>query len=75
MAENPYVTIEEMAAMHGVDPMTVRRILWSDQQRDPADRRIPGAVKIGSTFRGEWRIPRDSAQNWQRSARGRKSAI
>lgn len=67
-----YVTIEEMAEIHGVDPMTIRRILWADQDRVPEKRRIPGAEKVGSTFRGEWKIPRESAENWRRSKRGRK---
>jgi hypothetical protein len=37
-------------------------------------RRIPGAFKRGSKYRGEWLIPRAIAETWQRDERGRKSA-
>lgn len=68
-----YVSPEEMAAIHGVDKMTILRALWEDQKRPEDQRRIPGAVKVGSKYRGEWRIPRDTAEAWQRDPRGRKS--
>ncbi|MEM6281775.1 MAG: hypothetical protein AAF787_06250 [Chloroflexota bacterium] len=68
-----YITVEEMAAMASVAPNTIYRILRSDQKKSPEDRRIPGAFKRGSKYRGEWLIPRDTAENWQRDQRGRKS--
>lgn len=67
-----YVTIEQMAAMHKVAPNTIRRILWKDQTLPEAQRRLPGAVKEGSVYRGEWKIPRSVAENWQRDNRGKR---
>jgi hypothetical protein len=68
-----YVTVEEMALMHNVAPNTIFRILRADQDKPESKRRIPGAVKEGSKYRGEWKIPRDVAEKWERSAAGRKS--
>lgn len=67
-----YVSPEEMAVLHGVDVGTIYRILRADQHRPPDQRRLPGAFKEGSKFRGEWRIPRATADNWKRSPKGRK---
>lgn len=68
-----YVTVEEMARMASVAPNTIYRILRADQQKPEDKRRIPGAFKRGSKYRGEWLIPRDTAENWKRDERGRKS--
>jgi predicted transcriptional regulator len=69
-----YITVEEMAEMARVAPNTIYRILRADQHKPEASRRIPGAFKRGSKYRGEWRIPRDTALKWKRDERGRKSA-
>lgn len=66
-----YVTAPEMARMAGVDVHTIRRILRADLQRPESERRIPGAVRVGPKWRGEWRIPRRVAESWQRDPRGR----
>ncbi|RMG87926.1 MAG: hypothetical protein D6712_04720 [Chloroflexi bacterium] len=68
------VTIEEMADMHGVAANTIRRILWADQDKPYDEKQLPGAYKVGSKFRGEWRIPRATAEAWQRDPRGRKKS-
>ncbi len=68
-----YVTVDEMAHMASVAPNTIYRILRADLTKAPENRRIPGAYKRGSKYRGEWLIPRDTAENWQRDERGRKS--
>lgn len=70
--QESYFTIQEMAEMHGVTPHTLHRILRADQGKPESERRIPGAYKVGDEWRGEWRIPRDSAKAWQRSPKGRK---
>lgn len=69
-----YISPEEMAAMHNVDKRTIYRILTSDQKQPESERRLPGAFKEGDKYRGEWKIPLETAQQWQRSARGRKSS-
>ncbi|MEO0561211.1 MAG: hypothetical protein AAF125_03810 [Chloroflexota bacterium] len=68
-----YVTVEEMAELASVAPNTIYRILRADQDKPPEARRIPGAFKRGSKYRGEWLIPRDTAESWERDERGRKS--
>jgi predicted transcriptional regulator len=68
-----YVTVDEMAEMASVAPNTIYRILRADQQKSPEIRRIPGAFKRGSKYRGEWLIPRTTAETWVRDERGRKS--
>lgn len=68
------VTIDEMAAMHNVDPRTIRVIIWDEKDKPDDEKRIPGAFKKGSKYRGEWRIPRATAEAWQRDPRGRKKA-
>lgn len=68
-----YITVEEMAEIAAVAPNTIYRILRADQHKDPDKRRIPGAYKRGSKYRGEWLIPRETALNWKRDDRGRKS--
>ena len=73
MEDQDYISVQEMAAMHSVSINTIHRILWADQDKPTGEQRIPGAVKVGSVRRGDWQIPRESAQNWQRDARGRKS--
>lgn len=65
------VSPEEMAAMHDMSPNAIYIILRADQKLPPDQRRIQGAEKVGSKYRGEWRIPRESAENFQRSAAGR----
>lgn len=67
-----FVTVEDMAAMHNVNPHTIRRILWQDQKYPEHERKLPGAYKVGSTYRGEWRIPRRVAETWKRDPRGRQ---
>ncbi len=67
-----YVSVEQMATMASVAPNTIYRILRADQAKPPESRRIPGAYKRGSKYRGEWRIPRSTAERWQRDGRGRK---
>jgi predicted transcriptional regulator len=71
--KSTYVTVEEMAEMASVAPNTIYRILRADQDKLPELRRIPGAFKRGSKYRGEWLIPRDTAESWRRDGRGRKS--
>jgi hypothetical protein len=73
MSEQQYVSPEDMATMHGVAPNTIYRILRDDETKSEADRRIPGAIKRGGKRRGVWLIPREIAENWQRSPAGRKS--
>jgi predicted transcriptional regulator len=68
-----YITVEEMAEMASVAPNTIYRILRADQKKLPENRRIQGAFKRGSKYRGEWLIPRETAENWKRDERGRKS--
>jgi predicted transcriptional regulator len=68
-----YVTVDEMARMASVAPNTIYRILRADQQKPHHLRRIPGAFKRGSKYRGEWLIPRKTAETWKRDHRGRKS--
>ena len=68
-----YVTVDEMAEMHDMSTTNVYIILRADQKLPLEQRRLPGAEKVGDTFRGEWRIPRDVAEKFQRSTRGRKS--
>jgi|GEM_PF-2570382 len=72
MTESDFVTVDEMAAMHNVASNTIYRILRADERRSEALRRIPGAVKQGSKYRGEWLIPRAAAESWQQDRRGRK---
>lgn len=72
MSDAEMIDIDEMAAMHKVDRHTIHRILLADQKRPENERRIPGAVKLGSRYRGEWKIPRAVAENWKRDGRGRK---
>lgn len=72
MSEIEYITTGEMAELCGVDVHTIRRALRADQQRPEHERRIPGAVRVGSRWRGEWRIPRRVAESWQRDPRGRR---
>lgn len=72
MTSKDYISVQEMATMHNVSINTIHRILWAEVDLPDTNRRIPGAVKVGSERRGEWQIPRESAQNWQRSTRGRK---
>jgi len=66
------VSPEDMATMHDVESSTIYRILRADQKRPESERRLPGAIKEGSKFRGVWKIPRDVAEKWERSPRGRK---
>ena len=68
-----YITVEEMAEIASVAPNTIYRILRADQDKPETSRRIPGAFKRGSKYRGEWRIPHDTALKWKRDERGRKS--
>lgn len=72
MSEDEYCTVKEMADMTGVARNTLHRILRDDQSRPESQRRIPGAYKQGSKWRGNWRIPRAVAENWQRDSRGKK---
>lgn len=72
MAESNYVTVEEMAALHGVAAFTIQRILQKDARLPEDQRRLPGAYKEGSFRRGVWKIPRAVAEAWQRDPRGRK---
>jgi hypothetical protein len=67
-----FISPEEMAIMTDVDPNTIYRILRADSKKPETERRIPGAVKEGSKYRGEWRIPRTVAENWKRDPRGSK---
>lgn len=64
-----FVTVDDMAAMHSVAPNTIYRILRADEDKPEAERRIPGAQKLHNA----WWIPRDAAQEWKRSNRGRPS--
>lgn len=72
MMKSTYVTVEEMAQMASVAPNTIYRILRADQQKPEEKRRIPGAFKRGSKYRGEWLIPRTTAETWKRDERGRR---
>jgi len=71
MANEDTVGIDEMAEMHNVDPHTIRRIIWADQKRPDNKKKLPGVFKVGSKYRGEWRIPRITAEAWEPDARGR----
>lgn len=75
MTESDFVTVDEMATMHNVAPNTIYRILRADERRPEPQRRIPGAIKQGSKYRGEWLIPRSAAESWQQDRRGRKKRI
>lgn len=70
--DKDYVSVEEFAAMHGMSVNNVYLILRAEQKLPAEQRRIPGAEKIGGRFRGDWRIPRASAERFERSKRGRK---
>lgn len=65
------ISVEDMAGMHDVAPNTIYLILRKDATLPEAERRIPGAYKVGSKYRGEWRIPLSTARNWQPSKAGR----
>ena len=66
------LTIEEVAAMHNMDPHSIRRIIWTDKDRPDAEKRLPGAYKIGSKQRGTWLIPRRTAESFKPDTRGRR---
>lgn len=72
LPEASYLSVQEMAARQGIDENTLQRILRADQALPPNQRRVPGAFKVGSERRGEWRIPREVAETWTRDPRGRK---
>lgn len=63
----------EMAEHHGIGVNSLYRVLRADAQRPPEKRQLPGAEKVGSKYRGEWRIPRAVALAWQPRKRGRPS--
>lgn len=67
-----YIDTTEMAAMHSVAENTLIRILRADLNKPENERKIPGAVKVGSKHGGRWLIPRTAAEAWQRDKRGRK---
>lgn len=61
-----YVTIAEMAEMHDISEMTVRRAIERGA--------LEGAVKVGDNkHRSEWRIPRAAAVQYEPRRRGRPS--
>jgi hypothetical protein len=70
-----YVSVQDMADMTGVAINTIQRILRDDQHKPEGERRIPGAYKEGDERRGEWRIPRQLAEQWERDTRGRKAQV
>lgn len=58
---SPNFTPAQVAALHGVSPETVRRIL-----RNPARRAatFPGAVRTGAGARAVWLVPEPEARAW-----------
>lgn len=73
MNAQDYVTVAEMADMHGVTENHLLILLRADQKLPQEERRLPGAYKQGSKYRGEWRIPRATAETWVQAKRGPKS--
>lgn len=65
------VTLEEMAAMHGVARKTISRHLNADQALPPDERRLPGAYFVGAGNMGVWHIPLDVAKAWTPGKAGR----
>lgn len=65
------LTVEEFAAMHGMTTSAVQQLLQREARLPEHLRRLPGAKKEGSTYRGQWQIPRTSAEAFKRSEAGR----
>jgi DeoR/GlpR family transcriptional regulator of sugar metabolism len=66
MDEDGMLSPEEFAERVGVAANTIHRVLRADQEREEDQRRIPGAYKIGTKYRGQWRIPPEAADHWQK---------
>lgn len=66
----PMYNAREAAEYKGVAVKTVQRILWSDSRRRMV---FPNAVKEGSKYRGEWRIPQTDLEAWNPNSVGRPS--
>ena len=62
------LTVNEVAALKGVDRDTVSRILNSERRVAV----FPGALFEGNGRRGDWRIPRDEAEAWMPAKTGPK---
>jgi hypothetical protein len=65
------ISVAEFAEMHNLSANRVNIILRADLKLPADQRRIPGAYKVGSKFRGEWRIPRATAEALERDPRGK----
>jgi predicted transcriptional regulator of viral defense system len=65
-----YVTVQEMADMHGMNPVILYRILQREKGKSTKEQLIPGAFKVEFRFKGEWHIPIKSAQNFKRRKKG-----
>lgn len=71
IGSDAYVTVDEMARMKQLSHNWIRIILRSEVDLPDDQKRIPGAIKIGSGRRGEWYIPRSSAEAFEKTPRGR----
>lgn len=65
------MTLEEFAQAVGMSDTNVHLILAADQALPPEERRIKGAKKNGSKYRGEWEIPESAVLTFKRDGRGR----
>jgi len=77
-----YLTITEFIehlANRGVSISrnNVQILLRADRDKQPKDRRLPGAYHTNPTnpARGEWLIPLKAAERFQKDTRGRKPAV
>lgn len=67
------VSPETVAEMHDISPNTVYRLLRREADLRESEKRLPGAFKdTGDPYRARWFIPRESAENFVPSSRGRK---
>jgi transcriptional regulator with XRE-family HTH domain len=65
------MTLEEFAQAVGMSKTNISLILKADSELPPQERRIKGAVKKGSKYRGEWTIPESAVATFERDGRGR----
>lgn len=73
-ASKNLVTPEQVAEMYDIAPNTVYRLLRREADLAEDEKRLPGAFKeSGDKHRAKWWIPRESAQNFEPSKRGRKA--
>jgi hypothetical protein len=71
MPQKKFLTVQEMAKMHRINPVIVYRILQTEKDKPAKQQLIPGAFKLARRARGEWQIPIKSAEAFVPRSKGR----